>query len=138
MVLLEPAAQAVEALRHLLAGEERQVLRAGVDLDPGDRALRGEHLRERRAVVGALADRLVVEDDAADELLHPGRGEQELPVEAPVLLVRLDADRVEALLDRPRALVRGEDPLVVGDDRAGGVVEVVGRHQRAPFIFIRL
>ena len=67
-------------------------------------------------------------------LLDPGRGEQELAVEAPVLLGRLDADRVEPLLDRPRALVRREDPLVVGDDRAGGLVQLVGRHQRAPFI----
>ena len=122
-VLLEPPAQPVEALGDLLAREERVVVRAGVDLDPGDHALRREHLGERRAVVRALADRLVVEDHAADGVLHPRRREEQLAVEAAVLLRRLDADRVEPLLDRPRALVRREDALVVGDDRAGGVVE---------------
>ena len=121
-VLLEPCAQAVEPLRDLLAGEAGQVVSAGVDLDPRDDALRGQHLGERRAVVGGLPDRLVVEDHAADRVLHPGRGEEELPVEAPVLLGRLDADRVEALLDRAGGLVGGEDALVVGDDRLRGVV----------------
>src|SRR3712207_8509081 len=40
-----------------------------VDLDPRDDPLRLEELRERRPVGGALANRLVEEDDAADELL---------------------------------------------------------------------
>ena len=84
-------------------GKPGVVVRARVDLDPRDDALRGQHLGERRPVVGRLADRLVVEDHAADGVLHPGRREQELPVEASVLLRRLDADRVEALLDRPGA-----------------------------------
>jgi hypothetical protein len=50
----------------------RERLRALVDLDARDDPLRGEQLGERRPVVGPLADRLVVEDDAADELLGAG------------------------------------------------------------------
>ena len=72
-VLLEPLAQAVEALGDLLAGRERERLRALVDLDAGDDPLPLEQLRERRAVGGRLADRLVVEDDAADVLARRPR-----------------------------------------------------------------
>ena len=121
-VLLEPPSEPVEPLRHLLAREPGLVVRARVDLDTRHDALRREQLRKRRAVVGGLADRLVVEDDASDGVLHPLRGEEQLPVEATVLLGRLDADRVEALLDRPGRLVCGEDALVTRDDGAGGVV----------------
>ena len=102
VVLLEPLAQPVESLGHRLAGVERQRLRARVDLDPRHDALRGEQLGERRAVVGALPDRLVVEDHAADVLLHARRREEEVAVGAAGLLGRLDADRVEPLLDRAR------------------------------------
>ena len=41
-------------------------LRARVDLDARDDPLLLEHLDERRAVGGLLADRLVEEDHAAD------------------------------------------------------------------------
>src|SRR4051812_33765919 len=68
-VLLEPPAQAVEALGDGLAFGERQGLRALVDLDAGDDALRLEQLGEGRSVGARLADRLVEQDDAADVLL---------------------------------------------------------------------
>ena len=122
VVLLEAPTEPVEALGDLLAGKARLVVRAGVDLDAGYDALRRQHLGERSSVVGGLAERLVVEDHATDEVLHPGCREEQLPVVPPILLRRLHADRVEALLDRPGRLVGGKDALVVGDDRAGGVV----------------
>ena len=122
VVLLEAPAEPVEALGDLLARKARLIVRAGVDLDPGDDALRGEHLREWSPVVGGLAKRLVVEDDAADVVLHLGCREEQLAVRAPTLFRRLHADGVEALLYRPGRLVGGKDALVVGDDRAGGVV----------------
>src|SRR5262249_17580361 len=62
---------------------------------------------------------LVEEDHAADELLDALRREQHVAVGAAVLLGRLEPDRVEALLDRGVALVRGEDALSLGDERAG-------------------
>ena len=49
---------------------------------------------------GGLADRLVVEDHAADVVGGALGREQQVAVGAPGLLGRLDADRVEALLDR--------------------------------------
>src|SRR5205085_8787175 len=116
-VLLEPAAEAVEALGDRLAGRVRERLRALVDLDPGDDPAALEQLRERRAVGRGLPDRLVEEDDAADELLDSLGREEEIAVGAAVLLRRLEVDRVEALLDRAVALVGGEDALVRCDQR---------------------
>ena len=79
-----------------------------------------EQLHERRAVGRVLADGLVEEDDAADVVADVLRGEQHLAVVAPVVLGGLDRDRVEALLDRPAALVGGEDALARRDERLGG------------------
>src|SRR3954469_20136205 len=127
-VVLEPLAQPVEPLGHRLALGMRKRFRALVDLDSRDDALRGKQLRERRPVVGLLADRLVVEDDAADVLLGARRREEEVPVGATVLLGRLDTDRVEALLDGAGDLVGGEDPLPLGDEGCGGLVQLGVRH----------
>src|SRR5580765_6898150 len=126
-VLLEPRAQAVESLCHRLAFGEREGLRAFVDFDPGYDAFRLEQLRERRPVGRRLADRLVEQDYAADELLDALRREQQLAIVAPALFRGLDADRVETLLDRSVALVRGEDPFALGDERAGCFLQVSHR-----------
>ena len=134
VVLLEASAEPVEALGDRLALRERQRLRAEVDLDPGDDALRGEQLWERRSVERALADRLVEEDDAADVFLGTGRREEQIAVGAPVLLGRLEPDRVEALLDRAGALVSGEDALPLGDERLRGLVQL-GVHRVLPLVF---
>src|SRR5205823_4289840 len=127
-VLLEPPAEAVETFRDRLAGRVRERLRALVDLDPRDDPAPLEQLRERRSGGRALPDRLVEQDDAADVLLDPLGGEEEVAIGAAVLLGRLDVDRVEALLDRAVALVGGENPLVLRDERAGGRLEVVSGH----------
>ena len=124
-VLREALAQAVEALGDLLARRERERLRALVDLDPGDDPEPLEQLRERLAVGRALADRLVEEDHAADVLGGARGREEQLAVGAPVLLGRVDADRVEALRDRAVALVGGEDPLPGRDECAGCFLEPV-------------
>ena len=86
----QPVGQAVEALGDLLAREAGQAGGALVDLDPGDDALAGQDLGQGGAVGGRLAQGLVVEDDAADELGRPLGGEQQLAVGAAVLLGRLD------------------------------------------------
>jgi hypothetical protein len=125
-VLGEALAQPVQAFGDRLALGAGERLRARVDLDAGDDPLRGEQLGERRPIGGALAERLVVEDDAADELLGARRREEEVAIRAPVLLRRLDPDRVEALLDRAARLVGGEDPLPLGDERARGLVQFAG------------
>ena len=66
-VLGEALTQAVEALGDRLALASHASGLAPVStLMPGMIALVGEQLRERRAVGGRLADRLVEEDHAAD------------------------------------------------------------------------
>ena len=72
-VLGESLAQPVQALGDGLAGEQRERLRAGVDLDPGDRAGGLEDLHEGDAVVRRLPDRLVEQDHAADVLAEARR-----------------------------------------------------------------
>src|SRR6266540_7420610 len=121
---IEPLSQTVEPFRDGLTVGVGQRLRALVDLDPGDDPLRLEKLRERGPVRGRLPDRLVVEDDAADELLGAFGSEEQLAVGAAVLLCRLDPDRVESFLDRAVALVGGEDAFPLGDERLGGLFEV--------------
>jgi hypothetical protein len=79
-----------------------------------------------------LADRLVEEDHAADVVAGAAGREEQVAVGAPVLLGRLDPDRVEALLDRPRALVRREDPLALGDERLRGLVQSLAGHRASP------
>ena len=77
---------------------------------------------------GRLPDRLVEEDHARDELLGPLRGEEQLAIRAPVLLSGLDSDRVEALLDRSLALVRGKDSLALRDERFRSRFELLYVH----------
>src|SRR5204863_623401 len=85
-VLLEARPEPVEPFRRGLARRERERLRAPVDLDPRDDAFRLEQLRERRPVRRALADRLVEEDDPADELGRSLGREEQLAVGAAVVL----------------------------------------------------
>src|SRR4029078_6486793 len=69
-ILREALSQSIQALGDQLAGTERQRRRAFVDLDAGDRARGLDHLDQWRAVLGALADGLVVEDDAGNVFRH--------------------------------------------------------------------
>ena len=111
-VLLDALGKAVEALGDDLAGAEGQRLGALVDLDAGQRAGGLDHLRQRRAVRGLLPDRLVIEDDARDAVVHGlGGAEQHLAVVAAARFRALGLDAVEALLDGAGALVGGEDAL---------------------------
>ena len=118
-------------------GKAGERLRAEVDLDARDHALLRQVLREGRAVLGFLADGLIVENDAAHRLGRPGGGEQHLAVGAPMLLGRIELDAVEALLDRAGALVRGQDALALGDHRVatrlsslGFIVQLLKRDRR--------
>src|SRR5215207_198878 len=131
-VLVQTLAQPVEAVGNRLALGVRQRLGALVHLDPRDDPVAFEQLRKGRAVGGALADRLVEEDHAADELLGSRRREKELAVGLAVVLGRLDLDRVEALFDRPVALVRRQDSLALGDESLRDVLKLV-LHRRPPF-----
>ena len=86
-----------------------------VDLDPRDDAFPLKQLDQRRAVPRRLADRLIEEDHPADIGLDVVGAEEQLAVIAAALLGRFELDGVEALFNRPGALVRGQDALAVGD-----------------------
>src|SRR4029077_21280167 len=91
-----------------------------------------QQLRERRPERAPLADRLVEQDDTADELIGALGGEQQLPVGPPVVLCRLHTDRVEPLLDGAVALVGGKDALARDDERLRGPVQPVLGHVMPP------
>src|SRR4029079_13774287 len=65
-------------------------------------------------------------------LLDARRREEQVAVAPAGFLGRIDADRVEALLDRPVALVGGEDPFPLGDECARGLVQLGVRHGNLP------
>ena len=116
--------QAVEAFGDDLARAVRQRLHALVDLDAGERAGLLDQLDQRRAVLGVLADGLVVEDDAGDVFRHRVVGaEQHLAIVAPAVLRAFRADGVEALLDGARGLIGGQDAAARGHHGARNLVE---------------
>jgi hypothetical protein len=117
LVGAEALREPIEPLGDLVARRPCERDLAGVDLDAGHDALAHRQLRQRRAIVGALAERLLVQDDAADERAEPGRRQQQAAVRAPVRLGRLHADRLEPLGDRRAAFVGGEDALAGLDQR---------------------
>ena len=113
LVGLQPLAQPIEPLGHLVVGRQCQRDLAGVDLDAGHDALARRQLRQRRSVVGFLVQRLFVEDDAADEVAQARRREDQAAVGAPVGLRGVDADCLEALGDGRAAFVGGEDAFAI-------------------------
>ena len=132
-VLGETVAQPVETLGDKLAVSSCQRLRALVHLDAGNDALIRQYLDEGSAVRALLAERLVVQDDAADELRRSCRAKEALAVVATVLECRLDADGIETPLDGAVALVRRQDALARCDDGLRCVDHVLKVHARSFF-----
>ena len=77
----EPIAQPVEPLRHGFPGTSRQRPGAGIDLDARHDPLLRKNFGQRHPGRAFLADRLVLHDDAADELRGAGEREQHLAVD---------------------------------------------------------
>ena len=124
-VVGDALAQTVQALGDLLPVGAGERLGPRVHLDPGHDPLAREKLRKRGAVRRALANRLVVEDGPADVRARALGGEHQLAKVATVLAGGRNVEhRVQALVHRPAALVRGQDALAVGDQRAGGFLDV--------------
>src|SRR5690606_22770373 len=124
--------QAVEPLGDSLVGSEGEGLRALVDLDTGNDALGAHHLYEGGAVRRALAQRLVIEDDAGDVVAAAGCREQQLAIIAPVLFRARHADAVEAALDGARTLVRREDALAGSDQGSSRAFQFREVHDNSP------
>ena len=73
-VFLEPVAQSVQTFGDFFAGMSSQVLGSGINFDAGNDSRISEDFEKRRAVLLLLADRLVVENHAADALAETGCG----------------------------------------------------------------
>src|SRR5690606_28068472 len=80
------------------------------------------------AVIALLTDRLVEEDDAADEIGEARCREEHVAVRAAVLFRIGQIDGLEALLDGSEALVRGQDALALRRELACYGFEIVGCH----------
>ena len=68
----QAVAKSVQPFADFLSGVGCHILGPRVDFDAGYDARRDEGLHEGRAIRLLLADRLVVEDRAADKLAEPG------------------------------------------------------------------
>ncbi len=109
VILGEPLAQPIEAFGNGLAGKTGQRLRSQVDFDARQHSMLREIGRERHAVLGLLAQGLVIQDDAADVFRGPGSGKQHFTIRTPILFRGLELDGVEALLDGAGALVSSQN-----------------------------
>ena len=129
----EPLAQAVEAFGDHFARAIRQRLDALVDLDAGQRARLRDQLDQRRAVLGVLADGLVIEDDAGNIFRHRLLGaEQHLAIVAPCVGGRFHAERIEALLDGAGGFIGGQNAAAGGDHGLRHLVQFRNVHRVLP------
>ena len=93
-------------------------------LMPGMIPCVGEQIGQARTRRAPLADRLVLQDDAADVLGDARRGEEHLAVGAAAVRCRVDPKRAETLRQRPGSLVSRQDALSIGDKRSRGDFQV--------------
>ena len=128
-IFWQPVGELVEPDGDQFAGAIGKRLGAFVDLDAGYRAGLFDQLDHRCAVFGFLPNRFVVKDHARDVVLHRiGRAEQHLAIIAAIVFRALDADRVEALFDRPRRFVRREDSATRRHHGVGDFIQLCEVH----------
>jgi hypothetical protein len=72
-IFVEAFAQSVQTFGDLFTGESRHLRCAQIDFDAGDDPFTDENVNKRRTVFLLLANRLVVQDRAADALAKTGR-----------------------------------------------------------------
>merc|ERR1719201_657788 len=126
VVLLAALEEAVEARAPVLAGARAdQRSQAHVDLDARDDVVRLEHVDEGLARRVVLEERLLVEDRAGDVLVDARRREEQVAPRLAVRLRVLEADGLEALANRARRLVAGQEALAGQDQGIGGLDELV-------------
>src|SRR6202035_1414234 len=83
-----------------------------------------------RAVLGVLADGLVIEDDAGNIFRHRLLGaEQHLAVVAPAVGGRFHAERVKTLLDGAGGFIGGQDAAPGGDHGLRDLVQFRNVHR---------
>ena len=117
----QAVAQSVQTLGYLLSGMTCQILGAGVNFDAGDDSRLGDGFHEGSAVFLLLADRLVVENRAADGLSQSGRGDDQLAIGAAGLHGLGNPQPGKAFIAGWITFIHGQQALVVGHERAGDV-----------------
>ena len=133
MILRQTLAQTVEALGDHLARRASQRFRARIHLDARHGARLGDQLGQRRAVLGFLAQCLVIEDDAGYMLAHRRLGTEQHFAPVPAAVGgRFQLDRVKALLDRAGGLVCRQNALAGRHHAHRGFVERVDIHSHIP------
>jgi hypothetical protein len=85
-ILGQSATQAIQAFGYFLRWVARQFLCARVDLDAGNNSRIGEDPNKGSAVFSVLANRLVVQDCAADIFAEAGCGYQQFAPRTPGFL----------------------------------------------------
>ena len=84
-----------------------------------------------------LPQRLVVQNDAADELLLALGGKQHVAVGAAILLSGLQLDAVEALLDGAARLVGGKNTLALGYHRTCNCFQLLIIHTLSSLVVLK-
>ena len=125
VILGTPGTEVVNSLRLSLAVGSGELDDTLVDFDARDNVLGVEHLDERRAVVGALVEGLLEQDDARDALRDALAGEEHLPEVPSGRLGILNTDGGQALANRPGRFVCRQDALPGGNNGAGCGDELV-------------
>jgi hypothetical protein len=127
-IVAEPLAQAVEPFGDLFARMAGQRLGTGIDLDARNDPGLHERLREGQPLVRLLAQRLVVEDRAADAFAQARCRHDQVAIRATRFGRQRDAERGESLVGGGSALVHRQQAPVTGDQRRRRVDQRLGVH----------
>ncbi len=125
-IFLNAGGEAIKPFGHGFAGREGQRLCARIELDAGNGAGGLDHVNQRGAVAGFLAQRFIKQDDAGDVGFHRlGGAKQHLAVIAAGVGRRRRVDGFKALGDRSGAFIGGEYALAGRHHAVGNVCELV-------------
>src|SRR3989344_3573810 len=114
---------------------KRQLFCSRVYFYSREYALFGEKFREGNTAVCFLANRFVIQNDAAYVLLQSFCRKNSLAILAPVLFGAFHADGIEAFLARARAFVGGNNAFARSDHHLGGGFQCFEIHTYICIIF---
>ena len=120
-IFRETFAQSVQTFGDFLSGMTGQILCAGIHFDARNDPGIGENTGKKNTVSILLADGLVIENCATDIPAKPGRGHNQLPIDAPGFHRLRNTEFGKSLVAGGIAFVHRQQPFVVGDQRFCGV-----------------
>ena len=129
-VFRQALAQSVQTFGYFLSGMAGQVLGAGVNFDAGNDSRIRDDFDKGSAIFLLLADRLVVEDHAANALTQTGRGHNQLPIGAPGLDGLGNPQLGKSFVAGGIAFIHRQQALVAGNQRSRGVDKILRIHLR--------